>query len=225
MSDTTRTSGFDWYGVSPNGVEVALHVDVEQAGQVDELVEAMLKADTRLAQTGFKRSERLSQSRGFGGGGGGGGRVQQRQEAAPPTDVIVPEHCGEPMVYRPERPAVGEKRAVSAHWDCRKGVNCEQAQTRGDRTFPFTNWKVEVKPLEPAGENEPLGDWNTFSNWSERQGFNWNSVVRRREEVRTAHGLPRPELWTQKQINRFMRTLEQEPHRYRGVAASLNGVH
>jgi hypothetical protein len=219
-----RTSGFDWYGVSPSGVEMALHVELEDAARVDELVQALAKADAQLAVVGFKRSERLSQSRGFGGGGGGG--RQQRQEAQPPTDVVVPEHCGLPMVYHPERPAVGDKRPLGAHWDCRKGSNCEQARVQGDRTFPFTNWRVEVKPIEPSQdpEKEPRGDWNTFANWSERQGFDWNLVVKKREAIIISKGLPRAELWTQNQINRLMATLEREPGRYRAVAASVNGA-
>jgi hypothetical protein len=70
-SNSTDGTWFDWYGVSPSGVEMALHVSIgdvpdmvlddgEPVDRLEALMRTMVRLDKRLAASGFTRSERLS---------------------------------------------------------------------------------------------------------------------------------------------------------------------
>lgn len=165
MGDTPH--GFTYYGKSADGVEMALSLPLDGLTTPKDIADYCKQVVSEMKAAGFVRSDRLDKPA-YGGGGWKGG--QQQAEEPPPADLVVHEHCGEPMRYVKERPANGEKAAVAAHWDCRKGRNCAEARTVGDRKFPFTNWHLTKKP---AGENAPPTNGNSTSQNGASKLMNW----------------------------------------------------
>lgn len=148
MNESPKGTSFDWYGKSPNNVEVAFHVDVADIAHVPQMVEALKLADAELTKAGFKRSDRL-EPRAFGGGGSGRPGVP-RPEEKPPDDLVIPEHCGVPMVYRAPKDATADRKAVSARWECRQGRDCDRAEERGGNKYGATDWHLTKKPGDSA---------------------------------------------------------------------------
>lgn len=65
---------------------------------------------------------------------GGGGGQRPVVDDTPPPDVIVPEHCGEPMRYK----------AANQVFECRKGQNCAQARDVNGKKYGASKWLKQV---------------------------------------------------------------------------------
>lgn len=140
MNENQSTS-FDLYVKAPSGTEAALHVELADVAHLQEIVDGMKRADALLKAAGFQRSERLDKP----AYQKGGGNFQPRPETPPPADLEVPSHCGEHMRYVEAREASGDKKAVAAHWDCRKGRGCVEGREVNGNRFPFTNWHLNKR--------------------------------------------------------------------------------
>jgi len=169
MNDTDPRSGFAFYVKSPSGIETALHVATADVASIPALVEGMKEADALLKAAGFVRSDRLDKP----AYQKGGGAFNAPQETPPPADLEVPEHCGQPMKYVPEKPKANGDGVVSAHWDCRKGRGCAEPRTVGDRVYGFTNWDLAKKAAATNG-TKPQADDGALASPAQVEGMQKN---------------------------------------------------
>jgi hypothetical protein len=151
MPDDLRNT-FTYYGKTPTGVEMALTLDVAADSPPAEIVSRLKDLDLELKKVGFTRSDRLDKP----AYGAGGGNFQKKPETPAPPDLEIPSHCDQLMKYVPAREEGDGKKAVAAHWDCRKGRGCAEPRTVGENTFPFTNWhltkkKPDAMPAKASG--------------------------------------------------------------------------
>lgn len=174
MNDAPRTTGFDWYGKSPSGVEMALHVELADVPHLDQLVKGLADADRLLTAAKFTRSDRLDKPT-YGNKGRPGA---PRPEEPPPPDLVVPEHCGVSMVYKPAKPAEGDRKAVSPRWVCRKGQDCAEPEERGGNRYPATNWHLTKKAVEANGTQPGAMHYGAFLTEAHKLGYNRIAVLK-----------------------------------------------
>jgi len=226
MNDPQRT-GFDFYAVSPSGIEMVVHVELVDVAHIDALIAAAADADKRLAGRGFKRSERLSQQR-FGGGGGG----NKRQEDTAPEDIEVPEHCGQPMRFIKG----GERKDGTAYqprFVCRAEAQCADKDGQGR---PFASWKMHKK--EAASERGPARaesgaerpsaaatkrvNWPSFFQWAATQGMNnMTEITDERVRLGVEKGWGPVMEWTEAQADELRAVLLADPEHYTRAKAGV----
>jgi len=68
-----------------------------------------------------------------------GGR-KATPDAPPPTDIPVPQHCGEPMKYVPKATRA-DGTPISAKYECRKGAECENPREYNGKKYGATKWE------------------------------------------------------------------------------------
>ncbi len=135
MNDTPRTTGFDWYGKSPNNIEIALHVELADLPHLEQIVAGITELDAKLAVKKFTRSDRLDKPTYTGGGWRG---AAQRQEDPVPAGLHVPSHDGQPMRFI----AAGARQdgtRYSARFVCRADKLCTKKDKDGR---PFADWTM-----------------------------------------------------------------------------------
>ena len=91
--------------------------------------------------------------------GGGGGGAFKRPEATPPPDLKGPEHCGQPMIYKPgyDKPDGGK---VNAKFTCRADKECAVVKAGGQ--WPATEWedalRRKLRSAAPRSDDFPTDE-------------------------------------------------------------------
>lgn len=115
--------------VDPEGTPYALGAE--------EIAETAKSLRAALIAAGMTPSARRQ-----GGGGWGGAKPGAKPEDPAPADLKdnIPQHCDEPMIYRPAyRSAAGKD--VGAKFQCRKGADCAEAEVFNDKKYGKSMWE------------------------------------------------------------------------------------
>lgn len=156
--------GFTYYAKSADGVEVALTIPLEGLTTPKDVAEYCRQVVSEMKSAGFVRSDRLDKPA-YGGGGGRPGAARPEEKA--PDNIVVPAHCGEPMVYHAAYKNRNDKE-IAARFTCRKGKACAEPEERNGEKWPATNWHMTVKqPGDSAPATNGNGAKPVLMNWTQ----------------------------------------------------------